>query len=277
MIFRRLGYSEVVLLRSTGADGGIDIKMRRGDKRCIVQCRHYPPSEYVSVDAVRATAFVAIRDRADEVIFITTGRFSPPCYVTASDSPIPMTLIDGAACWDLVQESRRAERGGQTPSFQPTTAGVEGDAIRKGSIAEFDCPTCGSEVVRRLDRKRQLGFWGCTKFPKCRWSAYDPPAPSEEAPRCLLCGAGVSLKSGKYGRFWGCNLFPGCRGTRLYRDPAAPPVIQQPQRAPTPLPPISPDGHWMWNGTQWESTLSPDGRFRWSGREWIVLDRETRS
>jgi ssDNA-binding Zn-finger/Zn-ribbon topoisomerase 1 len=269
-MFKRLGYHEVVVLRSPGADAGVDIRMRRDTRRCIVQCRHYPPNETVSVDAVRAFAFVAIREKADEAIFITTGQFSAPCHVTAGDSPVPMILIDGRAAWDLVLDVRKPRTASETPPVLDTKPPT-GLAIAKGTKADFACPSCGGDIVRKFDSKREVGFWGCNAYPKCRWAAYDAPAPGE-TPRCFICGGGMILRDGKYGKFWGCTAYPACRGTRLAGTPT--PSRRSAEAAEPPVSaPLSPDGNWMWNGSEWVSTLSPDGMWRWDGREWKAAAR----
>lgn len=217
-MFRRLGYHEVIVLRSRGADAGVDIRMRREAKRCVVQCRHYPPTERISVDAVRAFAFVALKEKADEAIFITTGRFSAPCHVTAGDSPIPMILIDGQACMDLVLDVTKSSPS--APAKELHVAAPTGLAIPIGARADFACPSCGGDIVRKFDSKRSVAFWGCRSYPKCRFAAYDAPDPSDTKPRCLMCGGAMVRRDGKYGEFWGCTGYPACRGTRLLRAPA---------------------------------------------------------
>lgn len=267
-MFRRLGYHEVIVLRSPGADAGVDIRMRRDTRRCLVQCRHYPPNESVSVDAVRAFAFVAIREKADEAIFITTGQFSAPCHVTAGDCPVPMILIDGRSTWDLVLDVRKATASNQSEALLYTNPPT-GLAIPKGTKADFPCPSCGGDIVRKFDTKRAVGFWGCKAYPKCRWAAYDAPGPSETTPTCFICGGSMVLRDGKYGKFWGCTGYPACRGTRLAGPPISnghrplPKAEAEPQAVQ-----LSPDGNWMWNGSEWVTTLSPDGRYRWDGRRW---------
>src|SRR6056297_927512 len=35
-------------------------------------------------------------------------------------------------------------------------------------MGQISCPTCGGEMVKRLNRKTSDAFWGCARFPKCR-------------------------------------------------------------------------------------------------------------
>jgi hypothetical protein len=36
-------------------------------------------------------------------------------------------------------------------------------------------------------------------------------------------------------------------------------------------PPISPDGRFWWDGSQWQPLFTADGRFRWNGHEWTPI------
>jgi uncharacterized RDD family membrane protein YckC len=36
-------------------------------------------------------------------------------------------------------------------------------------------------------------------------------------------------------------------------------------------PQLSPDGHWYWDGTQWQALVSPDGSHRWNGTAWVPV------
>lgn len=164
-MYRRLGYSEVVVVGSSGADGGVDIKMRRGSEVCVVQCRHLRPRERVKLESVRAFAFVAQKHRADRAIFVTTGLFSPPAQLTAAESPVPMSLVDGEACWNLVRECRGL-------------AGSEPIPKSEGLI----CPRCGRRAVSRVNRGTGERFWGCSGYPRCRWTAQTAPTATGSVP-----------------------------------------------------------------------------------------------
>jgi hypothetical protein len=37
-------------------------------------------------------------------------------------------------------------------------------------------------------------------------------------------------------------------------------------------PPISPDGRFWWDGSQWQPLFTADGRFRWNGHEWTAVE-----
>jgi len=66
------------------------------------------------------------------------------------------------------------------------------------------------------------------------------------------------------------------------QQPSPPPAAPAPMAPPTYASPpaaaaapgvgqLSPDGRYMWNGTQWMSAISPDGRYRWDGSGWIPV------
>jgi DNA topoisomerase-1 len=55
------------------------------------------------------------------------------------------------------------------------------------------CPECGSELVQRFNKKRQI-FYGCSSYPKCTFAANAKPLPQP----CPSCGGLlVEYKEGK--------------------------------------------------------------------------------
>ena len=146
--YRRQGYR--VTEGGFGADGGIDLELRKGDERVIVQCKQWK-AQKVGVSVVREMFGVLTACNANKVIVICSGKFTQHAIDFASDKPV--TLIDGNELLSLIQEVQ-------------TEPKVE-------AIKQNVCPRCGSELVeRQAKRGASAGnaFLGCSAFPKCRYT-----------------------------------------------------------------------------------------------------------
>ena len=83
------------------------------------------------------------------------------------------------------------------------------------------CPRCGSKLVKRNGRNGP--FWGCSNFPKCRYTRdigdnrvneSDNIKENNNADFCPRCGSKLVKRNGRNGPFWGCSNFPKCRYTK---------------------------------------------------------------
>lgn len=146
--YRRQGYR--VTEGGFGADGGIDLELRKSEERVLVQCKQWK-AQKVGVSVVREMFGVLTASNANKVIIICSGRFTQQAIDFASDKPV--TLIDGNELLPLVHEVQ-------------TEPKVE-------AINQNVCPRCGSELVeRQAKRGAHAGnaFLGCSAFPKCRYT-----------------------------------------------------------------------------------------------------------
>ena len=75
--YRRQGYR--VIEGGFGADGGIDLELRKGDERVIVQCKQWK-AQKVGVSVVREMFGVLTASNANKVIVICSGKFTPASY-----------------------------------------------------------------------------------------------------------------------------------------------------------------------------------------------------
>ena len=105
---------------------------------------------------------------------------------------------------------------------QETIRVREGDG--EGASSGDTCPKCGADVVIREGKYGR--FKGCTRFPRCRWTAsLKPKQEHEEAGSacgaheavntgkcdgCPKCGGKIVIRRGKYGRFRSCSNYPHC-------------------------------------------------------------------
>lgn len=77
-----------------GFDGGIDLKLYRGDEYVVVQCKHWNAKQVAHND-VHQLLGVMLTERATGAVVVTSGEFTPAALAAASKAP-GITLVDGA-------------------------------------------------------------------------------------------------------------------------------------------------------------------------------------
>ncbi|HTL73264.1 MAG TPA: restriction endonuclease [bacterium] len=148
--FRRQGFQTEYSL-GRGADGGIDITLRKDGHKSVVQCKQWKIFS-VGAPVIREMFGLMTAEKADEAIIVTTGNFTRDAQEFAAGKPIQ--LIDGSKLLALVK-SVQIQR----------TLDVELDT----SVPK--CPICGKDMIERIAKRgSNTGsiFWGCSEYPKCK-------------------------------------------------------------------------------------------------------------
>lgn len=173
-MFRREGYRVEESL-SRGADGGIDLRLRRADETVVVQCKRWR-TKPVGASIVREIFGLQNAEGAQRAIVVTTSGFTPDAQSFARAQGIE--LIDGHALLErlaivrapasisppvspLFTEPAQPERAAEVPP-PPAPSGQTTEAPL--------CPVCRSPMVRRIAKRGPTpgaAFWGCTNYPKC--------------------------------------------------------------------------------------------------------------
>ena len=146
--YRRQGYR--VTEGGFGADGGIDLELRKDDQLTFVQCKQWK-TQKVGVNVVREMFGVLTAHQANHFIIISSGTFTQQAIDFAAGKPIE--LIDGPKLLALVNDVQ--------VSPQVT--------IEKPKV----CPKCSGELVERTAKRGPNAgntFLGCSSFPKCRYT-----------------------------------------------------------------------------------------------------------
>ncbi len=162
--FRMRGFS-VIETGGGGADGGIDLVLRKEDELFLVQCKQWRAYK-VSVNIVRELLGVMVTKGAAGGFVVTSGVFTTEAKSFARGRNIE--LLDGSALTTMIQKARAnvsvqsstEKKVSQTPS--PTS---------NIPIGAPNCPQCGAVMVKRVPKKGEkagVPFWGCAEFPKCR-------------------------------------------------------------------------------------------------------------
>ncbi|KAA0696323.1 restriction endonuclease [Halopseudomonas laoshanensis] len=157
--FRRKGYS-ITETGGNGADGGIDLILRKSGEKYLVQCKHWR-SMKVGVPVVREFFGAMAVEGAAGGFVVTSGQFTAEAKSFAEGRNIQ--LVDGGNLKRLL-----ANRN-------PTSSVTELDRTSKPAPqpveAEPACPLCKSAMIKRTARKGANAgnvFWGCGTYPKCR-------------------------------------------------------------------------------------------------------------
>jgi restriction system protein len=148
--FEQQGYA-VLENHFGGADGGVDLRLRKDGRLYLVQCKHWR-LQRVGVGIVRELYGVMAATGADGGFVVASGQFTREAREFAEGRNI--TLVDGLA-------------------LQWAFAGLRNEPVANRNFPPevAPCPRCGATMVRRIaQRGANAGkaFWGCSAFPQCR-------------------------------------------------------------------------------------------------------------
>ena len=166
-LFRMRGFA-VAENGGGGADGGIDLTLRRGEEVFLVQCKRWREFK-VSVNVVRELYGVMAAQRVAGGFVVTSGVFTPEAVEFSRGRSIE--LIDGVTLAKMLPAEKKSLT--HTRQVQTTPAEVVAPAltpITTVTNVAHACPRCGSAMIQRVAKKGPTTgqfFWGCTEFPKC--------------------------------------------------------------------------------------------------------------
>jgi restriction system protein len=168
--YRRQGYT-VEESGGGGADGGVDLVLKKAGETTLVQCKQWKTWK-VGVKIVRELYGVMAAENAARGIVVACGRFTRDAQSFAEGKPLE--LIDGSALWELVKAVKSGSKA-RTPSavqpISPTPATAVPQSSPDPQANMPACPKCGSEMVLRTARKGSHAgsqFYGCSSYPACR-------------------------------------------------------------------------------------------------------------
>lgn len=150
--FRRKGYT--VAETASGADGGIDLVLKKQGETFLVQCKQWKACK-VGVSTVRELYGVMAAKGATGGFVVTSGVFTDDAHAFATGRNIE--LMDGKALHVLI-------RGVNAPT--KTTSAAPAIAINAPA-----CPICHSAMEKRIAKRGANSgnaFWGCSQYPACK-------------------------------------------------------------------------------------------------------------
>jgi len=184
--FRCQGYS-VQETGLRGADGGIDLVIKKAGAVTLVQCKQWR-SRQVNVNVVREMYGLMVHHGATAVMIVAIGSYTEDARRFAQGKPIE--LIHGDALLTMVRAVQNSEAvprkvtpiarksdsvakpphrpaitSSPTPTLDPSERSEPG-AMQPTEPAPI-CPRCGEAMIGRSNKRTMERFWGCSKFPKC--------------------------------------------------------------------------------------------------------------
>lgn len=156
--YRRQGYT-VIENQTGGADGGIDVWLKKEGALHLIQCKNWKTTK-VGVKVVREMYGVMVAEHGSSVKIIISGMFTQEAKNFANDKPID--LVDGAQLEQLIANVQIS-----TPSVNLSQT----SSVRNTTERDAPCPKCGETLILRTAKKgKNAGgqFLGCSTFPKCR-------------------------------------------------------------------------------------------------------------
>ena len=152
--FRLKGY-RVIDGGETGADGGVDVYLKKDGETFFVQCKHWK-TKSVGVAVVRELYGVIAAAGVKGGFVVTSGYFTADAIEFSKGKKLG--LIDGSKLKKMILAAKKISLE-SVPEQSETTSAVP------------TCPACASAMVKRKARKGANAgneFWGCSQFPKCR-------------------------------------------------------------------------------------------------------------
>ncbi|AKH68794.1 topoisomerase-like C4 zinc finger-containing protein [Spongiibacter sp. IMCC21906] len=153
-IFREQGF-QVEERGLQGPDGGVDLVLRKGGEKYLVQCKHWR-SLKVGVPVVRELYGAIAAEGAVGGFVATTGQFTADAKRFVKGRNIE--LLDGQKLKRQMTKNGASNGQTQTSTKPPPPTAA-------------DCPLCNSLMVVRIAKKGpQAGaqFWGCRTYPACK-------------------------------------------------------------------------------------------------------------
>jgi restriction system protein len=104
--FRRHGF-RISETGQGGADGGVDLLLRRGSEKVLVQCKQWKTSS-VGAPVVREMFGLMTHHSADRVKIVCCGKFTREAVAFAAGKPID--LVGGEALLSLVFDVQKGRK-----------------------------------------------------------------------------------------------------------------------------------------------------------------------
>ena len=156
--YRRKGYT-ITETGGGGADGGVDIVLKKNTETIFVQCKHWK-MERVGVAIIRELLGVVYDKKASGGIVITSGTFTQEAIDFSKGNPVE--LINGKELYAMLFEIKN--------KVMPLSKNKPITPVHDES-AKLLCPLCGSTMILRTAKKGPTPgskFYGCSTYPKCK-------------------------------------------------------------------------------------------------------------
>ena len=211
-VFRKLGYR--VNQTAYVGDGGKDAIAWKDNRKYVIECKRYSADSSTGRRDLQILLAAKGDEGADEAIFVSTGRFTSTAIEYAKQNRIQ--IYDRTKLPDLINKAYGSASDISRAKTMCIECGMvvwvpipgEGeqlgtcpnantDALRQTHVVrstvkqsnliypdlDLEIPWCpGDDIPMRIASGSRGQFWGCPKFPECRYTAnYVPPPPEVAA------------------------------------------------------------------------------------------------
>ena len=174
--FRLQGY-QVTENHAGGTDGGIDLILRKGNEKFLVQCKQWKAFT-VGVTIVRELYGVMAAERAVGGFVVTSGQFTKDAEAFAKGRNVE--LIDGPQLMTMIRAALAARKSSVTAALTGQIPAVSRSVMSERVAVEPtftpECPICSKTMVRRTAKNGPNPgqvLWGCSGYPACRGTRPD--------------------------------------------------------------------------------------------------------
>lgn len=180
-------------------DGGKDAIAWKNNKKYVIECKRYGGNSATGRRDLQILLAAMHDEKADEAIFVSTGRFTAPAVAYALENQIEYYDRDTFA--DLVNKAY----GGTKPYQNARTLCMEcgrerSIRLRKNGPATGTC----NVTVRGVREKHKT--YTTIDLSQLRYPDLDL-----DAPWCQTHNVPMRKVDGYRGLFWGCPEYPNCR------------------------------------------------------------------
>lgn len=168
--FRQNGYQAVENVGG-GADGGVDLVLRKDGDKFLVQCKQWRAYS-VGVAVIRELYGVMAATGASGGFVVTSGRFTEEAKTFASGRNVK--LMNGSQLRQLIQHAKKAAKSNLNPAVAQDVSKPSIQPAASTASAAHSCPVCSKPMVcRTAKRGSNIGnsFWGCSDYPACKGTA----------------------------------------------------------------------------------------------------------
>ena|ERR1035437_3824673 len=151
LIYRNRGYS-VQRLGGANPDGGVDLIVESANEKSVVQCKHWK-KWYVGVRQIREFLGTLTDTKIQNGIFITLTGYSGEAKALADKHGIK--ILNESDVVKMLEESGLR--------YSQEVSELLSDSRKF-------CPKCENELVLRVARLTGNQFWGCSTYPRCKFT-----------------------------------------------------------------------------------------------------------
>lgn len=191
--FEREGYE--VRMTPDGADGGVDVVLKRGSETFLVQCKQWRATK-VGVSVVRELFGVMAARGATGAFVVSIGPYTRDAqaftegrniklinaHQLLKTPPAAANAVQAATVHAPLRVAPQAPIAAAMPAPTSPAAATQTAAKVAVTAPASACPRCGSALVQRVAKQGPnagRAFLGCSTYPACR---YIGPVAADAAP-----------------------------------------------------------------------------------------------